>query len=206
MHSQQFDKRNGPVLMAAGSRSIAHVSSTPRRDVTMRKLLGRDLVQFGGWEANWTEGARAVSASLGCNLPMRVNGVANGEGLLVLHTAHRRFRICAPIGDQRLAKLRAAIDSSLGVITELGHSRIFLRLKGSGVRRLMSMLMPIDFGEQAFPIHTMAQSHIHHAPVLVVTVLDEDGALAFDLHVPRTFAESIGEWIVHCGATQTDAA
>jgi heterotetrameric sarcosine oxidase gamma subunit len=172
------------------------------REVAVREVKGRDLLQFGGWDANWDEGVAAVAAAIGCAVPSRVDEGAASDGLRVMRVAHRRVRVCAPCGDRRLDALRAAIEPSLGVVTELGHSRTLLRLKGPGVRQLMPVLMPIDFAEPSFALQAIAQSHIHHVPVLAMAVLDDDGAHAFDLHVPRTFGESLLKWIVAHGAVQ----
>ncbi|MEX4005155.1 hypothetical protein AB4Y38_40695 [Paraburkholderia sp. EG285A] len=201
MHSQQLSQPNPASQISAGRNEALQGGRRPR-EVAMRTLKGRDLIQFGGWDTNWKDGLRAAEAVLGTQVPSRVNEAVEADGLLIMCIAHRRIRICAGLGDQRLGALRHAIDSSLGVITELGHSRTFLRLEGPDARYLMSMLMPIDFAQNSFPLYAMAQSHIHHTPVLAVAVLDDDGSPAFDLHLPRTFAESVAEWIIQCGAVE----
>lgn len=186
---------------AFNDQGVAAESAVRRpREVAVRQVPNRDLLQFGGWDANWDEGASAVATVLGCAVPARLGEAIVADGLRVMRVAHRRLRVCAPCGDGRLEALRNAVDPSVGVVTELGHSRTLLRLKGEGVRSLMSMLMPIDFAEAAFPLNAVAQSHVHHVPVLAMAVLDDDGTQAFDLHVPRTYGESLVEWIVSHGA------
>lgn len=180
--------------------SVSPYHTYPRHQTELRTVSGRDWLQFGGWQDNWDAAIAKVEEAIGCAVPALVNAGAESEGLRVMRVGPRRVRICAPRDDHRLDSMRRLTDASIGVVTELGHSRALLRLSGAGVRHLMSVLMPIDFSVPAFAQHAIAQSHVHHVPVLAMSVLDDDGAEAFDLYVPRTFAKSIEEWIAAHGA------
>jgi heterotetrameric sarcosine oxidase gamma subunit len=199
VHNETFNVSAPPAPAAVRDKRMAGFGAYPAHQATLCVVKGRDLLQFGGWAANWEEGVGALASVTGCPVPLRVNEGAVIDGLRVMHVAPRRVRLCAPFGDPRLDALRRSIDPELGVVTELGHSRELLRLKGEGVRHLMSLLMPIDFASSSFPLHAIAQSHVHHVPLLAMAVRDEDGE-AFDLHVPRTFGQSIADWIVAHGA------
>ncbi|MEM5386818.1 hypothetical protein VSR68_24965 [Paraburkholderia phymatum] len=202
MHNELFNTLAGQTGIGRRD-SASPYDSYPRHQTKLRTVHGRDWLQFGGWQANWDDAVAAVTAAIGCAVPPLVNAGAESDGLRVMRVAPRRVRICAPCGDRRLDSLRGLLDPSIGVVTELGHSRELLRLSGPGVRHLMSVLMPIDFSEAAFALHAIAQSHVHHVPVLAMAVLDDDGAEAFDLYVSRTFAKSIEEWITARGASRT---
>ncbi|MEX3936925.1 hypothetical protein AB4Y32_35100 [Paraburkholderia phymatum] len=204
MRNEQFNSLAAQAGIGVGSLggSAPLYHSYPRHQTKLRTVSGRDWLQFGGWQDNWSAAVAKVEEAIGCAVPTLVNAAVESEGLRAMRVGARRVRICAPRGDRRLKRLRGPIDASIGVVTELGHSRELLRLSGAGVRHLMSVLMPVDFSVSAFALHAISQSHVHHVPVLAMSVLDDDGAEAFDLYVPCTFAKSIEEWIVAHGASR----
>ena len=77
---------------------------------------------------------------------------------------------------------------------DLSHARTCLRLSGPSVRDLLACLLPIDLDEELFQPDDFVQSCVHHLPVLLHR-LNQRGAAVFELHVARTYAVSMFEWI-----------
>ncbi|VXC79758.1 Sarcosine oxidase, gamma subunit family, heterotetrameric form [Burkholderia sp. 8Y] len=172
----------------------------------IREINAFDLLQFGGWEANWTDSCALLTDMLNAPLPSHVGQYTQHAGVRALRVAARRLWITAGVGQAPMAALRGHSNSQIGVVTDLSHSRVLFRVAGEGVRALMSTLLPVDFDASACARYSVVQSHIHQVPVLAAAFGEEERAnVGFDLYVPRTFAKSIHVWIVDRGAVQASS-
>ena len=93
--------------------------------------------------------------------------------------------------------LRRIDETTLGaaaIVTDIGHSRTVVRIVGAGARELLNRGLPVDLDPSVFPSDAIAQSVIHHMPVLVHRAVAE-GDDAFDAYVTREYAVSFWEWL-----------
>jgi sarcosine oxidase subunit gamma len=142
---------------------------------------------------------RETARAIGLDLPDRPNTATLIEGvqifcqrprdwLIVTEDAQGRTGSIAAEARGRLAAHAAAIDQS--------HGRVVLRLEGEGARGLLQKGLNVDLHPRAFVEQAMAQTGLAGIALMVHQV-SADG---FDLYVARSFAASLGDWLVHHGA------
>jgi heterotetrameric sarcosine oxidase gamma subunit len=89
-----------------------------------------------------------------------------------------------------------SIDPELGSLVWLSESRMRLRLSGPHAFDILGACVAIDWrAEEARPERAV-QTSFHHVPVLLLRT----AADACDLLVPRSFAESLAEWVADVAA------
>jgi len=87
-------------------------------------------------------------------------------------------------------KLAATLDPNVGCALNLTAGRRRFRLQGPWLREVVSKLVAIDpDGAQLAPGRAV-QTGIHHVPVLMLRRAEDCLIL-----VPRSLAQSVGEWI-----------
>ncbi|MDP1907019.1 MAG: hypothetical protein Q8K85_01870, partial [Hyphomicrobium sp.] len=65
---------------------------------------------------------------------------------------------------------------------------------------LLARGLPIDLNAAAFPPDNFVQSGIHSIGVLVHRRANENGAPVFEVHVPRSYAVTIWEFLAESAA------
>lgn len=148
------------------------------------------IVQVESWPRTLTAFEAELSRQLGGDLPTTSREtVAIGEWLAV-RIAPRRFWF---IADEK-SNLRCSIDPGLGCLLPLGESRMRLRLAGPHTFDILAACVAIDW-QQAKPGNAF-QTSFHHVPVLALRTTAD----ACDLLVPRSFAQSLAEWVTDIAA------
>ena len=143
------------------------------------------IVQADGWDGAMPAFERVLASWLGGELPARVGDTRASDRWLAVRIAPRRFWF---IGDAR-SPILPSIDHDLGSLVTLGESRLRFRLKGP--LDMLAACVAVDWqAEEARPGRAI-QTSLHHVPVLLLRT----AADACDLLVPRTFAESLADWL-----------
>jgi len=88
-------------------------------------------------------------------------------------------------------KLSKAISSEIGSVTDLSSARTVLTVSGPDVETVLAKGIAIDLHQHSFSIGTVAQTSVHHMPVMIVRLADEQ----FRLFAFSTYAESTLHWL-----------
>lgn len=123
-------------------------------------------------------------------LPHDPARAVQSNGRAIMRTGPAQFWIVGPDNDDV-----AGLIVGLGALTPLSHSRTRITLGGAPARDVLARGIPLDFHASAFVPGMIAQTGLHHTPVLIHCVAEH----RFELYALRTFALSIWEWL-------TDAA
>jgi sarcosine oxidase subunit gamma len=87
------------------------------------------------------------------------------------------------------SRLRSAIRSDIGCVTNLDQARALFSIEGEAARTLLSRLVPIDLDPSIFPVNAFAQTGIHHVGGLLLRASED----RYELLVLRTYAASTWE-------------
>jgi heterotetrameric sarcosine oxidase gamma subunit len=156
---------------------------------------GRTLVQVSGWPGAFDAVCERLRVLLGCAVPGRGSKAVSQGALSVFRVGPERLWLAAPADDGTLAQLGEGFLDADAVVTEIGHSRTVVRVTGTGARELLNRGLPVDIDPAVFPEDSVAQSVIHHMPVLVHRVANSGGE-AFDVYVTSDYAVSFWEWLI----------
>ena len=168
--------------------------------LSLRELVGWDLVQVAAWRGRFGALRDRVAQALECAPPEAPSRWSGGDGIELLGVAPLRLWCIAPRGDPRLAALAESVDADTGCVTQLGHSHARVRLHGPSVRRLLAQEIAIDLGPAAFPADAIARTAFHHVPALLQCIDPDAEAPTFDLYLTRTFAASTWEYLLDLAA------
>jgi len=169
-------------------RRSALASATPYRSPVLEigEMPHFSLTQIAGVSPDFEERLRSA---LGGLLPDPTRAV-HSNGRTIMRTGPAQLWIVGPDNDDVLQ-----VIGGLGAVTPLSHSRTRIALEGAPARRVLAKGIPLDFHASAFVPGMIAQTGLHHTPVLVHCVADH----RFELYALRTFALSVWQWL-------TDAA
>ena len=143
------------------------------------------IIQVESWPETQAACEADLSRQLGAALPAAFGEAVAVAEWLVVRIAPRRFWLIAEEGSQR----RWEIDPALGCSLSLSEGRMRLKLSGPGTFDVLRACVAIDWDSpQARPA---LQTGLHHVPVL----LWRNGADACDIFAPRSFAQSVVEWL-----------
>lgn len=128
---------------------------------------------------------KTLSANIG-TLPTKVGVASSNNGRTILRVGVEQFWIVGPE-----AKLPATI-----LQTPLSSSRCRIELQGKNARHVLSRCAQLDFHESQFRTGHFAMTGIHHTPVLIHCI----GENQFHLYALRTFARTVWEWVTDAAA------
>ena len=180
--------RHGPPAKTAG--------------LTLSEVKGRDVVQVGAWRETVDRVREKLAYDLGTLPATGTRAAVTAGERTVIPVGPDKFLVVAPASDNLFQKLSAAFPASEAVVTELGHSRAILRIAGPNARDLVARYLAVDLDPSVFPVGSFAASGLHGVGVLLHYVRDMGGssvfeAPVFDLYLPRSFAASLTEGILH---------
>jgi heterotetrameric sarcosine oxidase gamma subunit len=141
----------------------------------------------------------ALAAALGVAPDPATNRTTTRGGTTILWTGPERWLVVEPerAGRDLDTLLRAALAATSAAVTDLGNGRTTLRIAGPRSRDLLAKGSAIDFHPRAFPVGACAQGLLGHVGALFHAV---DETPRFDLHVARSYARTIWEWLVESAA------
>jgi sarcosine oxidase subunit gamma len=149
--------------------------------------LACPLMQWDAW-GDISEGLGAFAADrLGGPLPGEVGGVAVLGAVTAVKTAPRRFWLLA--ADR--ASLPRGLPADLGAELDLGEGRERIDIRTPRLRDVLAQCLAVDW-DRTPDRATFAP--MHRVPVMFSRRSAEEGTFL----VPRTFAQSIVEWLEDC--------
>ena len=168
-----------------------HHGSEDANGIEIERATALCLVQLSLFP-DTTKPAMTVLRKLGITKLPAIPTMAEIKGATtILPFGANRFLIACD--DYDFAdKLAKAMPAKTGSVTDLSGARVHLKLSGSAVERILSTGMAIDFHLSNFPVGHVAQSAVHHMPVLV----HRTGKDAFSLYAFATYAESTFHWLL----------
>ena len=186
---------------AAASRGEAGVAMTER---PYRAIVNLRL------DPGNTEALAAVEAAFGFALPIAANDTAGDADTIALWLGPDEWWLVEPglepeAGPKLAENLRAALTEHVAAITEVGESRICIRVSGPRARALLQKGCPLDLHPSVFRAGACAQSILAKSGVTLHLFADESAAQAgaegpvFDIYVLRSFAEYLWEGLEDAG-------
>lgn len=162
--------------------------------VAVFERVGRTLVQISVWPGVFDPTCRKLETLLQCRIPDGCLRAVSQGARSVFRVGPERLWLVGPADDEMLQRLDESTLGPDAVVTEIGQSRIVVRVTGAAARELLNRGLPVDLDAAVFPADAFAQSVIHHIPVLVhrVDLIDGDG---FDVYVTCDYAASFWEWL-----------
>lgn len=157
--------------------------------VTILEAIKGSIVEASAWpgeEKTLTENLSAI-----CRLKLSASpgsGAANREGTCAFNIGPGRFIVSGQ--DEALAGVMiAAIDESVGTVTDLSYGRAVFAVEGPKVEWVLAKLFALDFSLSAFPVHT-GRATAHHD---LFVQIQRRGEKRFELYVFRSFARAFAE-------------
>lgn len=150
------------------------------------------IVQVEAWPETQAEFGAELSRQLGAALPAACGEAVPVGGWLAVRIAPRRFWLIAQDGSQP----RLTIDPALGCSLSLGEGRMRLSLSGPRTFDILKACVAIDWDSPQAGPGSALQTGFHHVPVLLLRT----GADACDIIAPRSFAQSLVDWLTDIAA------
>jgi heterotetrameric sarcosine oxidase gamma subunit len=143
--------------------------------------------------------SNALAVALGVAPDPAPNRTATRGTTTILWSGPMRWLVVEPEqADRDLdALLRAALAGTSASVTDLGNGRTTLRIAGPRGRDLLAKGSAIDFHARTFPVGACAQGLLGHVGALFHAV---DDAPSFDIHIARSYAETVWEWLMEAAA------
>ncbi len=145
------------------------------------------LVQWDIWEPRAVAVAGHAAAAFGAALPEAVGEIVIRDGVSAIRVAPRRFWFMA----DDASRLPRGLPVELGTALDLGEGRIRLDLETDRLREVVAQCIALDWEETKGRASFTA---FHRVPVMFTRDTDVRGAFL----VPRTFCQSLAEWIEGC--------
>ena len=139
----------------------------------------------------------AFEAAFGFALPAEPNSTAGAGVITAFWLGPDEWWIVTPgpepeAGPALAEKLRGALADHCHAVTDVGESRTCIRLSGPEARAVLQKGCPIDLHPRVFQPAACAQTCLAKATVLIHHASDGP---AFDVYVPRSFAEYLWAWL-----------
>jgi sarcosine oxidase subunit gamma len=165
--------------------------------VAVFERLGRTLVQVSGWRGAFDAVCGALESRLGFPMPREGRIAVSRCARSVFRVGPERLWLAAPADDAALLAIDGNALGDDAVVTDIGQSRTVVRVVGAYAGELLNRGLPVDLDRSVFPPDGVAQSVIHHMPVLVHRVPAGDvSADALDVYVTRDYAVSFWDWLI----------
>ncbi|WP_192250538.1 sarcosine oxidase subunit gamma [Mesorhizobium silamurunense] len=145
------------------------------------------IVQVEGWPETQAAFEAELSRQLGAALPAAFGEALPVGGWLAVRLAPRRFWLIA----EGRSKPNWSIDPALGCSVSLGEGRMRLKLSGQHTFDVLGACVAIDWDSPQAKPGSALQTGFHHVPVLLLRT----GTEACDIFAPRSFAQSLIDWL-----------
>lgn len=162
--------------------------------VTIRERTFRNLVQLSSSPEHFNAVCDHLAALLKCDVPVDLTSATSFTDGVVFRVGPERVWIAETLNTQKPVPFDVASLGGNAIVTDIGHSRTVLRISGPEAKTLMSRGLPVDLDENVFLVNSVAQSTIHHIPVLVHRV-DSTNEMIFEAYVSRDLAMTFWEWL-----------
>ncbi len=141
----------------------------------------------------------ALAGTLGVAPAAGTNRATSDGKTTILWIGPQRWLVVEPQqADRDLYGLLCAAFAVIPAgVTDLGNGRTTLRIAGRRSHDLLAKGSAIDFHPRAFPAGACAQGLLGHVGALFHAI---DDTPTFDLHVARSYAQTIWEWLMESAA------
>jgi heterotetrameric sarcosine oxidase gamma subunit len=154
----------------------------------MAELRGWSLIQLAFGASRRSELAEGLRGVFGLSLPPRSGEVVARDGIQALRLAPDRIWLLA---EPEVAAPTAKAIEPWGSSLSLTQGRRRYRLSGPRCLAVLAKGIALDLEGSALPPGRAAQTQLHRVPVL----LHRREMESIDLFVPRSFSESVEDWI-----------
>ena len=144
----------------------------------------------------------ATAEALGAGLPTDPNTSVRAGEVTALWLGPDEWWIVAPgaapdASSALAGRLGEAVSGSHAAVTEVGDSRVCLRVSGPRTRDLLAKGSPLDLDPAAFGgTGHCAQTQLAKATVVLHQIGEDDGnGPSFDIYVPRSFSNYLWTWL-----------
>jgi len=145
------------------------------------------LVQWESWADTGAGFDEFASARLGLSLPKDVGRIAGSDRVTAVRIAPRRCWLFA--GDRDA--LPRGLPQELGTELDLSEGRERIDVGTPRLRDVLGQCLAVDWDRTQ---DRAVLAPMHRIPVLFIRRSTEDGTFV----VPRTFAQSIVDWLKDC--------
>ena len=167
----------------------ANTASFPGLNLTERRGLAMfQIVAFSGWAVAVRD---AVEAAFGVSPPQEPNTSSGFPSGTILWLGPDRWLITTDRSSQH-AEWLARVAASGAAATDLSHARSVIRLAGRSAGLVLEKGCGVDFHPKIFVPGSCAQTVMAHVSVLIHAI---DDTPSYDLHVPRSYAQHMWEWL-----------
>ena len=167
--------------------------------VILSERQGLITVQLTAWPDTAAGVAAKAGEIAGTPMPpsMRLGITGAGGKPTVLQVGPERWWFLVSPTSDLGKRLQDGFPADQAVVTDLSHARTIVTITGPKGRDLLARILPIDTDPVVLPAGSVAQSVVHGVGVLLhFFATGADGDI-YDLHIPRSFALSHWEWLVH---------
>lgn len=145
------------------------------------------LVQWEAWDDDDDGFARFASGRLGAFLPAEVGQIVRSEVATAVKIAPRRFWLLSRNSDA----LPRGLPENLGAELDLGEGRERVDIRTPALRDVLAQCLAVDWDRT---LDRAVFAPLHRIPVMFTRESTERGTFI----VPRTFAQSIVDWLEDC--------
>ena len=145
------------------------------------------LVQWQAWGDDDDGFARFAAGRLGASLPAEVGQIVKSDGVTAVKIAPRRFWLLASDPDA----VPRGLPGTLGAELDLGEGRERIDIRTPALRDVLVQCLAVDWDRTQ---DRAVFAPLHRVPVMFTRGSTEHGTLV----VPRTFAQSIADWLEDC--------
>lgn len=146
---------------------------------------GRRIVQLSAFHGRADAVAAAVASEAGVRPGTRAGETSAGEDLVILCVGPGRFWL---VGE---AAARIEVDPALAATVDQSHGRAVLAVEGDRVREVLAKGCRLDLHPDGFATGRCAQTLLGPFAVL----LHRLAADRFEIHVARSYAQSLRDWL-----------
>lgn len=189
--------RRRSALAHLGLEAAAAASPDPGAGVVLAECRPRGLLLLRG-KGGDADFRRSVSAVLGIEPVAEPLAAVRRRDVEMLRLGPDEWLVATP--DRRAERiereLRDALEGQGAALSDVSHGHTVIALSGPDARSLLAKGCPLDLHPRVFTPGRCAQSRLARCQVLIHQVGE---APAFEIHVPRSFAQYAWTWLEDAG-------
>jgi len=170
--------------------------------VTLAERTETTLIQVTARAADKRKAGPAIKKVAGVAPPPRTGETRLGPDGTAIHcVGPERWQIVSDTlaPDAATAALREALSGTTAAVVDLSSGRTLVRISGPKARQVMMAATPVDLHPDAIAPPACAHTLIAEVAGLVA-VLEQDGETVFELHLQRSYAVHIWEFLIATAA------
>jgi sarcosine oxidase subunit gamma len=176
----------------------ARVTTDPiAAGVLLSERTGLDQINLRGDAAQmaFLQGARNA---LGYALPTEANAVSEGTSSRTLWLGPNEWLVLVPFNESAglAGALRGVLGSQHAGVAEVGDGRTIIGLASRNARDVIMKGCPLDLHPRHFGPMRCAQSRLAKVNVIID---QRDDQPSYDIHVARSFARYLWQWLEDAG-------